>query len=347
MFIINRHISIISLLVPLFLSFSLFSCDDDDNNDDISSDEVDDVSDDIDERAAALARLLLNTTDSVVSGDAFYVTSSSAFIPAKLNIPSDHVRYSDYGVVLSDDPTQELLEGKGCIQYTRSSNGMDDASNEVFIAPVTDLSPSTIYRYRAFYSYGIEYFYGEEKSFTTLPPTVFSAQAVDLGLSVKWASANLGAEKPSQAGVYYAFGDTTGTLRPTKVSQCATASIYGTQLDAALHNLGDEWMMPTQAQILELLNNTTITEESLNGYGGYRLTSAKNSKSIFIPKAGYISAIISDDVREFDEQAYFWSGEFAGSSMANMCHIYSQSGIHTLSSKADVYWCLPIRPVCK
>lgn len=39
---------------------------------------------------------------------------------------------------------------------------------------------------------------------------VFSRDYVDMGLSVKWASRNIGAENPEDAGLYFAWGETTG-----------------------------------------------------------------------------------------------------------------------------------------
>nr|MBP3680782.1 hypothetical protein [Clostridia bacterium] len=36
---------------------------------------------------------------------------------------------------------------------------------------------------------------------------------VDLGLSVKWASCNVGAEKPEDFGLYFAWGETEGYTR--------------------------------------------------------------------------------------------------------------------------------------
>ena len=40
------------------------------------------------------------------------------------------------------------------------------------------------------------------------PPAMTTHEAVDLGLSVKWASCNIGAESPEDLGGYYAWGET-------------------------------------------------------------------------------------------------------------------------------------------
>ena len=133
--------------------------------------------------------------------------------------------------------------------------------------------------------------------------------AVDLGLSVKWASFNLGATKPEEGGDYYAWGETeakndyewsnykwcNGSY--TKLTKYNTNGNYGivdnkTQLDpeddVAMTLLGDKWRMPTDAEIDELIENCTWTWDSKNGVNGYWVTSKVNSNAkIFLPAAGY------------------------------------------------------------
>ncbi len=133
--------------------------------------------------------------------------------------------------------------------------------------------------------------------------------AVDLGLSVKWASFNLGASKPEEGGDYYAWGETeakndyewsnykwcNGSY--TKLTKYNTNGNYGivdnkTQLDpeddVAMTLLGDKWRMPTDAEIDELIQNCTWTWDTKNGVNGYWVTSKVNtSAKIFLPAAGY------------------------------------------------------------
>ena len=133
--------------------------------------------------------------------------------------------------------------------------------------------------------------------------------AVDLGLSVKWASFNLGATKPEEGGDYYAWGETeakndyewsnykwcNGSY--TKLTKYNTNGNYGvvdnkTQLDpeddVAMILLGDKWRMPTDAEIDELIQNCTWTWDTKNGVNGYWVTSKVNTNAkIFLPAAGY------------------------------------------------------------
>ena len=44
-------------------------------------------------------------------------------------------------------------------------------------------------------------------------PMLSLYEFVDLGLSVKWASCNVGAEKPEDFGLYFAWGETEGYTR--------------------------------------------------------------------------------------------------------------------------------------
>ena len=138
--------------------------------------------------------------------------------------------------------------------------------------------------------------------------------AVDLGLSVKWASFNLGASKPEEYGDYYAWGETEPkdeynweTYKWCKgsdhtLTKYCTSAYYGyngftdnktvldPEDDAAHVKLGGNWRMPTFAERNELIENCTRTWTTQNGVKGYRVTSkiaGYTDKSIFLPAAGY------------------------------------------------------------
>jgi len=134
-------------------------------------------------------------------------------------------------------------------------------------------------------------------------PSPKSPEMVDLGLSVKWASFNVGATKPEEYGTYFAWGDVTGqTWDGTKWSGggFSTAPKYEVdangnlkpEYDAAHVKLGGDWRMPTKAGQQELIDNCTCTwTGNYNGTGvaGIIFTSNKTGftdKSIFLPVAG-------------------------------------------------------------
>ena len=137
---------------------------------------------------------------------------------------------------------------------------------------------------------------------------------VDLGLSVKWAKCNVGAEKETDAGLYFAWGETTGYTASqvgtdkefswndykyenggsdlTKYNQSDSKTVLESTDDAASQIMGGDWRMPTQTEWQELLNNTTNEWATINGVSGYKFTSNKEgfqNNSIFIPAAGYCS----------------------------------------------------------
>lgn len=122
-------------------------------------------------------------------------------------------------------------------------------------------------------------------------PAPADVQAVDLGLpsGIKWASCNVGAEKPEDNGNYYAWGEVV----PKEEYEWSTYK-YGIgeqQLtkycnDAAYVNWGNGWRMPTDAEWTELRSNCSWT--AIRGVG-YQATSNINGNSIFFPAAGYIA----------------------------------------------------------
>ena len=130
---------------------------------------------------------------------------------------------------------------------------------------------------------------------------------VDLGLSVKWATCNVGASAPEEYGDYFAWGEVEpkeeyswSTYKwcngsyDTQTKYCTNSS-YGTidnrtvleaSDDAAAVNWGGVWRMPTYEEQDELLNNCTWTWTTQNGVNGYTVT-GPNGNRIFLPAAGY------------------------------------------------------------
>ena len=136
---------------------------------------------------------------------------------------------------------------------------------------------------------------------------------VDLGLSVKWATCNMGAQTPEQYGDYFGWGMTTPLPAPpyewtwadyfkgiggtgTKMEDCGTEldplrdyvlhnkGIEKTEYDAANVLWGDGWRMPTIDEIRELLNECDWKWDAEKK--GYLVVSRKNGNSIFFPVGG-------------------------------------------------------------
>ncbi len=125
------------------------------------------------------------------------------------------------------------------------------------------------------------------------------ATYVDLGLSIKWGTCNIGAKNPEDFGNFYQWGDVAtkesydwdtykyGTDRTNleKYNVKDGKTVLDPEDDAAIVNLGEGWRMPTPAEIKELVDNCTWEWTTVNNVKGYKVT-AKNGNSIFLPAAG-------------------------------------------------------------
>ena len=132
-------------------------------------------------------------------------------------------------------------------------------------------------------------------------------EAIDLGLSVKWASCNVGANAPEEYGDYFAWGE----ISPKRSYSDSNSLTYGkamsdisgnAQYDAARANWGGNWRMPTRAEQDELRNECTWEWTTLNGVNGYRVT-GPNANSIFLPAAGFRYGTSL----HCGEAGYYWS----------------------------------------
>ena len=131
---------------------------------------------------------------------------------------------------------------------------------------------------------------------------------VDLGLSVVWATCNVGAEKPEAYGDYYAWGETETKSSYTSDS-CETykkdiGNVSGTDRDVAHVKWGGTWRMPTDVEFNELIDNCDYEWTIQNGVEGGKFTSRKNGNSIFLPAAGYRKGAMLDVA---SEQGWYWS----------------------------------------
>lgn len=116
----------------------------------------------------------------------------------------------------------------------------------------------------------------------TTDPTIGDtpAEAVDLGLSVKWASYDYGAMSPYDVSPEFVFSDANLFSAPS-------GSNTLTEMQDRASNWGSNWSTPTTAQWDELLDNCTVTEKIINEVSGYLVTSKKNGNSLFLGKRYY------------------------------------------------------------
>ena len=139
---------------------------------------------------------------------------------------------------------------------------------------------------------------------------VITYEYVDLGLSVKWATMNVGAKTEEDYGHYYMWGSIT----PNTPDECNWANtpfnngatsydttyfnsvkdtvspnkVLAKEYDVAAQIMGGDWRMPTKDECQELYKNTTQSWVTINGVNGKKFTSKTDtSKYIFIPAAGF------------------------------------------------------------
>lgn len=190
-------------------------------------------------------------------------------------------------------------------KQTMNKNG------EAYEADLGFLRVNTTYyvRYAVSLPYSQVMYLQETDQFVTREVNPY--EYVDLGLSVKWATCNVGANSPEDYGDYFAWGETEPVEMydwrtykycngsSTSLTKYNTNRSYGTvdnktQLDlsddAAYINWGGSWRMPTDAELTELSEQCTWIWTTQNGVKGYKVTSKKSgytNNSIFLPAAGY------------------------------------------------------------
>ena len=141
-----------------------------------------------------------------------------------------------------------------------------------------------------------------------------TAEAVDLGLSVKWANHNVGASSPEGYGGYYAWGeteekadysvDTYAYYQPNTEYVHIGDNISGTAYDVARVKWGGSWRMPTWDEIKELFEKCSWAWMTYKGVNG-QLFTGPNGNTIFLPAAGgYHGKALYED----GSCGYYWSG---------------------------------------
>ena len=272
---------------------------------------------------------------------------------------------TERGVVYGKSPNPTISNLSNTIRPCGSGTGE-------FTYTITDLQENTTYYIRAYATNDVGTAYGEEESFTTNENNEISDPTgtengygyVDLGLSVKWATMNVGASKAEEYGSYFAWGETTtkdtynwSTYKwcngsETTLTKYCNNSSYGnngftdnkTQLelsdDAARANWGGSWRMPTDAEWSELINNCTWTWTTQYGEYGKNVTSKINGNSIFLPAAGYRNGSSLSGAGSYgyywsssldtDNPRYAWGVDFSSSTVYRYYRYYGRS----------------VRPVC-
>lgn len=125
----------------------------------------------------------------------------------------------------------------------------------------------------------------------SLPMEINGHEAVDLGLSVKWATCNVGVSAPEEYGDYFAWGETEPKEEYTEANsltygQESVGDIAGNvRYDAATLHWGSSWRLPRKEEWEELRNKCIWQWSSREGISGYNVV-GPNGNTIFLPAAG-------------------------------------------------------------
>ena len=177
--------------------------DDDDNNNDDNNDDNTQI------------ELPTVTTKSVSN-----ITETSAVCGGSVN--------SDGGSTVTAKGVCWSTSQNPTIDDSKTNSGSGSGS---YTSNITGLAGNTTYYVRAYATNSKGTSYGEQRSFTTnYSETNHNGhEYVDLGLSVKWATCNVGANAPEDYGNYYAWGSTKATY---DYDNCPTYGLTNSQLQS-------------------------------------------------------------------------------------------------------------------
>lgn len=153
----------------------------------------------------------------------------------------------------------------------------------------------------------------------------FAQSYVDLGLSVKWATCNLGAVSPEAGGDFYAWGETSPKESYTNENYTCEGSpeVLPLAADAAHVTLKGNWRMPTLEEWQELIGYCNWEWTTRNEVDGYLVTSNVDGftdQSVFLPAAGFV---LSSTVYGVGENGEYWSSSSRASESAWSMSFYA------------------------
>lgn len=165
-----------------------------------------------------------------------------------------------------------------------------------------------------------------------------------------WASCNVGAENPSDLGIYFSWGNIEGhrigegyeftQATYNETTAAAIASDLSLDQDAARANLGSLWRMPTTAEFQELINNCTTRWETTHGVIGLLVISNVNGNTLFFPAAGYYSGT---SLNYRGSRGFYWSSSY--NSVAEARSLSMDGSIVNPQNITTRYLGVPVRAV--
>ena len=189
---------------------------------------------------------------------------------------------------------------------------------------------------------------------------------MDLGLSSRYATCNLGANSPEDLGDYFAWGELEPKSKYDTVNYLYSVEdnykygqegdcpkldptikkVLDLQDDVANLRMGGSWRIPSLEDIAELHNRCSWKWTTLKGVRGYLIKSmveGYSDQSIFLPAAGFV---LHGETVNVEKAGYYWTSA-----------LYNQNALHAIATVFDRqilikylpnprYAGLTIRPVC-
>ena len=245
------------------------------------------------------------------------ITYTSADVGGKI-ISTGGLDIKECGVVYSTDVNPTIYDIKEVVY----------GNAESFSINLTNLSQGKTYYIRAYAVNEKGIGYGEQVMLTTLEKTNENGyEYVDLGLSVKWATHNIGTTKPEECGDYFAWGEVetkdwydwdtyiwSGGGEYEMKKYC-TDNLYTCNWgvpdyikklkkedDVAHIKWGGDWRIPTANECKELIKKCNWSWTYQNGIAGYMVSSKKNGNSLFLPVTGYMESSV-----KWESAGFYWS----------------------------------------
>lgn len=251
------------------------------------------------------------------------ITMSSAVLNGNVSVGNPSYSSIEFGILISNTQANITSHIGQRLKYSKQILGD-------FSVKITGLSEKTTYYYQTYLILdGSQVKFGQPEQFVTKGSSKGSENGhdyVDLGLSVKWATMNIGAAYPERIGNYYAWGETTSKSLdkyswssykwgdPDKggITKYNNDSFNGKVdnlntlelADDVAHAIwGGRWRMPTRAEWAELINNCRWEWTTSYGIGGYEVISSDGNK-IFLPAGGVVS---NGSQSKYGTVGRFWS----------------------------------------
>lgn len=259
----------------------------------------------------------------------------------------------------------DVLYGNSASDLSMKASGSKDSQNG-FTINLSSLEDGAKYFYRVDIIVGKSSIKGEVKSFITFP----SSSVIDLDLpsGKKWASVNLGAKFPTDAGDYYAWGETSTKVRydwdtykycnngdSYKLTKYCTLDYCSAnpktmdkrvellpEDDAATAILGESYATPTSKDWKELMDNCKAQSTTINGVKGIMLSSSKDinnyKKFIFLSSE-------SGNYRgtEFTSGGWYWAATIDSNDPPYAFYVFVSTNMSTSSNRRSDG--LTIRPI--